>query len=309
MPALSQAVGLLGVLPIGGICLIRLITIALNARSWQLLLPAGPRPGFFTLFRLRWIGESVNNLLPVAQVGGDLARASLVARRGVPRAEAAATMMADLAIGVGAQIVFGLGGAVALARLVPSSFIRHGVWADLVAGLVILALAALAVALLFRFGALRVVAGWFARSKLRERWGKLAGGLRRLDRALARLLRRERALAASFAWHLAGWLSQVGETWLLLWMFNSNVSFRAAFAIEALASAARAAAFFVPSGVGVQELTIISISRLVGVDMEHALALGITKRAREVLVGVPGLVAWMIERKRWPKTDKREDKR
>jgi hypothetical protein len=64
-----------------------------------------------------------------------------------------------------------------------------------------------------------------------------------------------------------------------------------------MATVARGAAFFVPSGLGVQDVTIVSMSRLVGVDMETAVALGIAKRARELLVGAPGLVAWFFARR------------
>ena len=102
-----SALRLLGFVPIAAICIYRVVTLALNTRSWQMLLPRDGRPRFGTLLSLRWIGESVNNLLPVAQVGGDLARASLVTARGVPRAEAGATMMADFAIGAITQMIFG----------------------------------------------------------------------------------------------------------------------------------------------------------------------------------------------------------
>ena len=79
-----------------------------------------------------------------------------------------------------------------------------------------------------------------------------------------------------------------------------------ALAIESLTGAARAAAFFVPSGVGVQEITILSVCRLVGVGMEPALALGIAKRARELATGMPGVVAWLVDRKWWRKRKKEE---
>jgi hypothetical protein len=82
-------------------------------------------------------------------------------------------------------------------------------------------------------------------------------------------------------------------------MFSAPVPLRVALAIESMSTAARGAAFFVPSGVGVQEVTILSMARLLGVDMEAAIALGIAKRARELILGVPGLLAWVIDQKWW----------
>jgi putative membrane protein len=294
-----SALRLLGVIPIGAICIYRLVTLALNTKSWQILLPPNVGPHFWTLLRFRWIGESVNTLLPVAQVGGDLARASLVAARGVPRPEAAATMIADFATAIVTQMIFGLAGAVALFHLLPPGQGRHALWGEAIAGVVLVTVGVVALSILLHMGAARVASRLLAGSRAHERLGKLAGSLTRLDEAVMALLARERALAAAFAWHLVGWASQVGETWLLFWMFSAPVPFRVALAIESMSTAARGAAFFVPSGVGVQEVTILSMARLLGVDMEAAIALGIAKRARELILGVPGLLAWVIDQKWW----------
>jgi putative membrane protein len=295
---LMGAIQLLGVLPIGSICIYRIVTLALNARSWQVLLPPS-RPGFPTLLRLRWIGESVNTLLPVAQVGGDLARASLVSSRGVARADAAASMMADLATGLVTQMLFGLAGALALAQLLPPEHVGHRVLIKVVAGLTAFTLAVVALSILFHMGAARLAARFLAGSKVHESWARLVGSLSRVDLAVTALLARERAVASSFVWHMGGWVSQVGETWLLFKLFGANVPLVTAFAIESMTSAARGAAFFVPSGVGVQEMTLLSMAKLTGIDMELALALGIAKRARELVLGVPGLVAWAADKKWW----------
>jgi putative membrane protein len=296
---LMGAFQLLGLVPVGSICAYRLVTLALNARSWQVLLPPDGRPGFPTLLRLRWIGESVNTLLPVAQVGGDLARASLVSSHGVARADAAASMMADLATGLITQMLFGLAGAVALAQLLPPEHVGHRVLVKVVAGLTALTLTVVALSILFHMSAARLAARFFDGARVHESWGKLAGGLNRLDAAVSALLARERAVAASFVWHLGGWVSQVGETWLLFKLFGAHVPLLTAFAIESITSAARGAAFFVPSGVGVQEMTLLSMAKLAGIDMELTLALGIAKRARELVVGVPGLLAWVVDKRWW----------
>src|SRR6185437_1375553 len=54
------------------------------------------RPGVLTFIWMRWIRESVSSLLPVAGVGGDAVAARLVHQRGVPGAQAAASMVADI---------------------------------------------------------------------------------------------------------------------------------------------------------------------------------------------------------------------
>src|SRR4029077_20767668 len=64
--------------------------------------------------------------------------------------------------------------------------------------------------------------------------------------------------------------------------------------IESLAAAARGAAFVVPGGIGVQEGALVAVSAAFGVAAPTALALGIIKRGRELLVGAPAIVAWAV---------------
>jgi putative membrane protein len=289
------------------VCLYRAVTLSLNARSWQLLLPSAARPRFATILRLRWIGESINNVLPVAQVGGDLARASLVSSHGVPRADATAAMAADFVTGLLTQILFAAAGAFLLARVVPPDLGRPRTWAEVLAVLAMVTLAVVAASVIFHVAAARAAARHITTSKLHAGWGRLAGGIERLDRAGRALLARRRAVVSAFVWHLAGWLSQVGETWLLLGLIGAPASLDVAFTLESLTAAARGAAFFVPSGVGVQEVAILSLARLVGVEMEHALALGLAKRARELVTGVPGVLAWVLDPKGWRRWRKRHD--
>jgi uncharacterized membrane protein YbhN (UPF0104 family) len=246
-----------GLAPLAAATGYRAVTLALYARSWQVLLPADGRPRFLALLRLRWIGEAINALLPAAQVGGDLVRARLLARAGVPGAVAARAMVADLVTGAISQGLFTLLGLAALATA-PGTAWRPPP-AAVAVGLALLAAAGVALALLLRGGR-------------RPGW------------------------AAALAWHLAGWLSQVGETWLVLALAGVPASWRSALVLESLSATARALAFVVPGGIGVQEGALVALGRMpgVGVPTEAALLLGLVKRLREAAVGAPGLVAWTL---------------
>jgi putative membrane protein len=282
----------LRIMPVACLAAYRVISLALYAASWRLLIPARVRPRFGRLLWLRWIGEAVNSLLPIAQVGGDVVRARLLAVK-TGRAAAGAAMVADLAIGVTTQAVFGIAGVAALAasRAVPDV----GRWAAIA---LLLALAAVgALVALLRGRPLRWLLSrlrdprWLG-GRSRERWRALAGGAALLDAALADVARRPGALALASSLHLAGWLSHAGETWLGLELVGAPVSFTAALAIEALSSMARAAAFFIPGGIGVQEGTIVYVCRAVGVPLHAAVTLAVLKRAREIVVGALGGLAW-----------------
>ncbi len=272
-----------GALPLVAASVYRVVPLLLYAVSWRLLIAPANRPRLSMLLRLRWIGESVNALLPVAQIGGDVARARLLAQQGVPGPIAAASMVADLGVGAASQVAFTATGAVA--------FSLHGSLGALSRGIVIVcvALGAGAGALVFvaRVGVGRIL--------------RRLGMLRALhahadtvDRALADILARRADLSLAFVLHLVGWFAQVFETWLILHLIGVAVSAAGALAIESLALAARSAVFVVPGGVGVQEGALMLLAAPFGIDAPVALSLGLIKRMREVLVGAPAVIAWSI---------------
>lgn len=270
-------------LPLAAASVYRAVPLSLYAVSWRLLIAPENRPRSSTLLRLRWIGESVNALLPVAQVGGDVARARLLAQQGAPGPVAAASMVADLGMGAASQVVFTATGAVA--------FSVHGSLGALSRGIVIVcvALAAGTGALVFvaRVGTARIV----------RRLPLLRGLLAHadtVDRALADIGARRADMSLSFAVHLVGWFAQVFETWLILDLIGAPISAAGALAIESLALAARSAVFVVPGGVGVQEGALMLLAAPFGIAAPVALSLGLIKRMREVVVGAPAVIAWSI---------------
>src|SRR4029077_7112363 len=59
---------------IAGIAAFHFVPILLDGLAWRVLLPKAVRPGWQSLFWMRWIGESISNLIPSAAVGGDIVR-------------------------------------------------------------------------------------------------------------------------------------------------------------------------------------------------------------------------------------------
>jgi putative membrane protein len=289
MATLAQSGG-----PVLAASLYRAVPLAFYALSWRALIPPPNRPGFWTLLRLRWIGESVNALLPVAQVGGDLARARLLTKKGAQGPAAAASMVADISIGAASQAVFTLAG---LAALWLSSSVGE-LWRAVVLAAVLTAAGGAALMAMARVGLRRILGALPFLRKRRDDPRGLVARAAKVDQALKVLLRRRGDLARAFAWHVVGWLSQAGETWLIMAMIGPQVSWTEALAIESLAATARSAAFVVPGGLGVQEGALVLLAGHFGVPAPQALALGIVKRVREAVVGAPAIVAWSIAERR-----------
>ncbi|MCC5794076.1 MAG: flippase-like domain-containing protein [Chromatiales bacterium] len=270
------------------ICAWHLLPLLADTMAWRCLLPAGSRPGLARLALMRWQGESVNAILPVAQVGGDLLRARLVQVAGVPGAQSAAAIVVDLTLSVATLALFILAGVLA---------------ATLVHGAGPLATPAVAAGTL----ALGALSGFF----LLQRSGMLARGLRQLaammsgpfwagvadaadafDAALARLWAQQLALLRSAGWALLGWLLGAGEIWLALHFLGYQPTLLDALLIECLVQAVRNAAFMVPGALGVQEAALMLAGPWLGLPAEAGLALALLRRLRELLLGLPGL-AWI----------------
>ncbi len=65
-----------------------------------------------------------------------------------------------------------------------------------------------------------------------------------------------------------------------------------AFILESLSAGVRGAAFMVPGALGAQEGGLVLFGALLGVPADLALAISLTKRVRELAIGLPGLAAW-----------------
>jgi putative membrane protein len=132
-------------------------------------------------------------------------------------------------------------------------------------------------------------------TRLARSWGwPLAAGAAGLGDALREAYARRGAFARCALVHLAAWIVGVLEVWVGLRMLGAALSFPDAVALESLVFAVRAVAFLVPAGLGVQEGAYLLLGGLLGLPPSAALALSLLKRAREVVLGVPGVLAWQV---------------
>lgn len=279
------AVGALG-WGLAAVAAFHVVPLYADSEAWRRLCAPADAPRLALAMRNRWIGESVNTLLPAAYVGGELVRMRIAALDGMRAALAGATILADLALAAATLVPFALLG---LAALVLGGG-GQAVGGALIAAIAVLAAAAVCVAALLASAPL----GRLARLIERVAGAALAGGAARVDAELTALFRRRRRLAAAALWRLAGWVVGAGEAWLILWLLGVGAGPLEALAFEAIGQALRTAAFAVPAGIGVQEGGYVLIGGALGIGPEAALALSLVKRVRELALGLPGLLAWQL---------------
>jgi len=121
-----------------------------------------------------------------------------------------------------------------------------------------------------------------------------AAGAAAIQEAIAAIYRRRRGLVAGFTLHLVCWILSAVEPWLALRWMGAPLPFEAVLAIESLLYAVRSVGFAIPDALGIQEGAYILLCGLFGIGPEVALSLSLLKRARDLSLGVPALLAWQV---------------
>jgi putative membrane protein len=258
-----------------------------NARAWQRLLPAPRRPGMRLLTGAIWVRESVNGLLPVARIGGEIVAYRILRRYVARQSEAAASLLVDMALSILSQAGFALLGLGLLFA------VKHTAVAttQLLLGVACMIPLGAGFVLAQRAGALSAVTRVLDRL-FAGRLGFALTRSQRLDHAIRATYQRRGDVGACFAWQLGGWLLGAGEIWLALYFLGHPRSVLDAIVVEALVQAISSAAFVVPGALGVQEGGFLLVCTVLGIDGTTALALAAARRLRDLIVFFPGLIAW-----------------
>jgi putative membrane protein len=254
--------------------------------GWQVLLSPDRRPPLSFLFRVRFIKEAVNALLPVAQVGGDVVRAKLSVRNGLTLAEATASCIVDVLAGTVGLVLFVLTSLmVATVTLHDPRLAQAGL---ALVGIVAAIAAALYVA--HRAGLHRRL------GQASQRWTNIAGRVGKLGEAFRDIGRQRNNLFASWAWHMAAWIAGAFETYVSMWALGLNPTLLQALIVEGLAQTAKVVGFAIPGALGVQEGGYLLLGGALGLSPDQALALSLLRRLRELSLGAIGLVLWRTTR-------------
>jgi putative membrane protein len=273
-----------------GIAAFHSIPIFLDATAWYVLFPKTLRPRLQSLFWMRWIGESISNLIPSAAVGGDIVRARLATITGTPMAAAAATVIVDVTLGVVTQIIFTLLGLVLLVDATGRTNLIGPTLVGAVLGIV--AIAGFYIAQ--RLGLFRFVSVIITRLVKSKEWSSLVQSGEALDQTVREFYGRRRGVLACCIVTMVSLIASSGEIFIALWALRSHPTLLNALILQSMAMTVRSAAFAVPGQLGVQESGYLVVGNLLGIPGETAFAISLLARFRDLLVGIPALVFWQV---------------
>nr|WP_208402135.1 lysylphosphatidylglycerol synthase domain-containing protein [Sphingomonas oligoaromativorans] len=278
----------------GGFLLFCVGSLALSAilgAAWLASMPGQPLRQWPLFTWARMAREGANDLLPFSQVGGLVVGARTLTGAGLPGARVYAAMVVDLTTEMAGQVVFTLFGLAVLGSVLVDGT-QHNV------------------APLAWVGAGVTIAMTGAFILLQKPMLKLAGALAehllpnahisldRLHAELSDIYRRRGAVAMSFLLNLLGWLAASLLGALALMLIGDPIPVWRVIALESLIFAIRAAAFVIPGAIGVQEAGYVLLGPLLGLDPQAAVALSLIKRARDIVIGLPSLIAWQANEMR-----------
>ncbi|HTT83417.1 MAG TPA: lysylphosphatidylglycerol synthase domain-containing protein [Rhizomicrobium sp.] len=275
----------------GGFALLCLYGAALFAplgTAWFVLIPARENPDLVTFVWGRAVRDCAGEILPFSQVGGMVIGARAAILRGLSGPLAFASTVVDITVEMVAEIAFVLGGLAILVTRVPPSAASGQLARALAMGLFAASLGAAAFVVLQR-RSFSAIVRWMARVL-----PEAAGRAEAVQLSFAELYDAPSRLAGSLAIHLTCWLATALWAWFTVRLIGKPLSISSIVAIEAILYGIRSVAIFVPAAIGVQEAAYALLGPLFGLPAPAALALSLLKRARDIAIGVPILLAWQL---------------
>lgn len=267
-----------------------LMPMLLDGMSWWILFPRWEHERYRTIFWIRWLGDSVSNLLPVAQVGGDFVRARLAVLNGTRISVSAATVLVDITVSVFTQTFFTLLG---LALLILATG-QTNLMGPALAGAPLAIAAVGGFYVVQRLGMFRLLTLIVSRCAKDPKWLSLAGKGGEIDEVLRDIYARRHVIFACWAFSMTSWIIGSAEVWIGLHALGVPASFDKALILESVGQGVRSALFFIPGAIGVHEGGYVFVGGMLGIPGETAFALALIRRVRELAFGVPGLVVWQL---------------
>ncbi|MEO9132702.1 MAG: lysylphosphatidylglycerol synthase domain-containing protein [Sphingomonas sp.] len=280
-----------GRIGIGGFllyCVWSLGVFAILGASWLAVAPGEKldRLGWFTWARM--VREAVADLLPFSQIGGIVVGVRTLILRAIPAPRVYASFVVDISTEMAAQLVFTLFG---LAMMV--TMLTAGGDAVALRPLILGGTGVMVAAMVIFFAAQRPAIGLAGRLAQHFLPGSATATTGITDE-LSRIYASRGRVTLGFALNLAAWIGTAIGSWIVLLMMGADISIWSALTLESLIFTLRSVAFAIPGALGVQEAAYALAAPLFGLAPETALALSLAKRARDVGLGLPTLLAWQF---------------
>lgn len=266
------------------------IVYLFDCLGWRFAFSKDLPTSFWTLFRVRWAGEAVNNILPSAYIGGEALKIYLLGKHGVAGHVATSSAVVSKTAQTVAQVLYTVLASAAFMYVGGDNpGLRAGMMVVLIGGVLVVA----GLLWIQRRGIFSTVLT--VTNALRLKLAiieKHRAKIQEVDQAITGFYRDHRPrFYSSTAFYFIGWLADTFEIYLVAYLLDMPVTIPQAIAVEAFISVAKMLGMWVPGSLGVQESGIIMLGRLAGLPETLCVAYALLRRAREVIFV---LIGWLL---------------
>lgn len=293
---LLGGMGLLAVLPF----LPYVLVLLLDSIGWRQVMPEPANTSLWEIGAIRLATDAVMNTFPAGVAFSETLRPLLLHRRmkiGLPDA-VAATLVSKINIAV-MQMLFLVTGLILAMISYAEPLERLGLGASPATGLLLTLVATLFAALMwlpYSGGRLTQIARMLTRipyARLRNKLSQLQPAVTEIDSYLQHLRQnRVSYLLRSLSCFLLSWFALAAETWLILSLLGADITFVQAIIIESIAAGVKLLFFFIPSGLGAQEISFVALVSALAVPdaLTISAAFIVLRRGKELAWALTGLL-------------------
>ena len=272
--------------------LAHVLTLYFDALSWYVLV-GHKKLGIAWAFLITWISQAAGKFFPTGNITGEFVRAYLGIRRGLTTVQSSSTVFADIVIATYALVIISIFSFFIIISnnlnffSIENSFFFY-------ASLLLFFVSCFIIFFLIRKRFIRFFLKKipkFFKFTLKK---KIVITLLKIDFYLFRLSKEKNKVLKALVLRLIGWLSGAFEIYVFLWIIGIEANYLDLVILESFTSLIKAFAFFIPGGLGVQELAFVMIGEFIGLSGPISFSIAIGRRIREILVGVPAVAFWMI---------------
>ena len=267
-------------------------TLYFDAVTW-VILSKNPRLSILWSFIIVWISQASGKFFPTGNITGEFIRIYLAVKKGLSTAEATSTVFIDLVIATFSLFL------IAIISFVYFLFgsnddllIKHVIYLSL--SLLLILISCVIFYFFISKRILKVLIKKIPSFFCYKISPKKIYSIIRVDRALYQKIKKKTTLIKALIFRILGWLGGAFEIYVFLWIIGYDPNIIDVIVIESFSGIIRAIAFFIPAGIGVQELAFIIVGDFVGLNSEISFSIALGRRVREILVGLPAIVSWFF---------------
>ncbi len=274
------------------IILAHLPTLYFDSLTWITLMNKSKLSLIWSLI-ITWIAQASGKFLPTGTITGEFLRVYLGIKKGLTPQEASSSVFADLIIATFSLFLLALLSLIYL--VINNENFFSGEYSNFLLWSIFIVFVG---CILFYLFVKKRLTKYLMR-KIREKFKfslkkNIVKIILKIDHSMYQLSKKKLIVFKSIIYRLLGWIAGAIEIYVFLLIIGIESTIQDVIIIEAFLGVIRAVVFFIPAGLGVQELAFVIIGEYVGFSSSISFSIALGRRVREVLVGVPAVIAWAV---------------